>query len=433
MSEPAILAVGTRDLWRGVEVSDDGVPEMLGVFLLRLLRRYGGAKGVAEAFVSAPWGWRKLPTREANDSGWAPWFTPDDEHSRIQFLTWFILDVEHGRLEVYDVNAREWLEPVRLGADGRALNRPAWVPVAPRWLPTRPAQVDARGARILEELRKRGLSVERARAIVSTWMKGLVPQAARGAWQLWCGDDATSWSACRLGEQLLWIPDRTTDEKSYFELILSTEDCGVGFGSPSPEAWLRAVQETGVSRAKAGDTLDALFSAAVSPWAKAPVRVAVEGVMHAEPSGPFEALKQKLFKPASEPLRVPQFLELLPAIPREELARRFENDEGPSSVVEDEDGLHPARTFEPPHGWLGGLVRALSVPVDSGSGAVPERRRTRFWPYDEESRRALPRCGSLLCGAWCPGQVHGCVAALRVQVRVIDAAQVEGHTALLHV
>ncbi|WP_163992123.1 hypothetical protein [Pyxidicoccus caerfyrddinensis] len=281
------------------------------------------------------------------------------------------------------MSTREWLEPVRLAADGRALNRPAWMPDAPRWLPTRPAQVDARAARILEELRKRDLPVERARAIVSAWLKGLVPQAARGEWQLWCGDDATCWSAWRLGEQLLWIPDRT-DEGSYFELILSTEDCGVGFGSPSPKAWLRAVQEAGVSRAKAGDTLDALFSAAVSPWAEAPVRVGVEGVIHAEPSGPLEALKQKLFKPAPKPLPAPQFLELLPAIPREELMRRFENDEGPSSVVEDEDGFHPARTFEPPHEWLVGLVRALSVPVGPGSGAVPERRRTRFWPYDDE-------------------------------------------------
>ncbi|MCY1019125.1 hypothetical protein [Pyxidicoccus sp. MSG2] len=51
---------------------------------------------------------------------------------------------------------------------------------------TRPARSHESAAHVLEELRRKDLSVERARAIVAGWLKGLVPQAAKGDWQLWC-------------------------------------------------------------------------------------------------------------------------------------------------------------------------------------------------------------------------------------------------------
>ncbi|NMO19381.1 hypothetical protein HPC49_18650 [Pyxidicoccus fallax] len=382
MSEPAILAVGTRDRWRGVEVTDDGEPGMLGVFLLRLLRRYGGLKGVAEKFVSAPWGWRKLPTREARENGWAPWFTPDNEHSHSQFLTWFILDIEGGRLEVFDVVEKQWLEPVRIAPDGSPLNRPDWVPPPPKWLPTRPAVVDVRAARVLEALRKNDLSVERARAIVSAWMRGRVPSEAVGdEWQLWCGEGATCWSAWRLDGQLLWIPDRAYD--SYFELVLSTSDCAVGFGTASPEAWVEAALQVGIPRRKAGKAVEALLSAAAAPFSTLPVKVAVEGFFHEEPSGLLDEVKQKLFPPLPQLLPRAHIVEVLPAFSYEELMRRVDSGETPNNVVEDEEGFHPAREFEPPHEWLVHLVQTLSVPVAPRTTPLPERRRRSYWPYDE--------------------------------------------------
>jgi hypothetical protein len=386
MSEPAILAVGTRDRWRGIQVSHDGVPEVLGVFLLRLLRRYGGLKAVAEKFVASPTGWVNLPMREASKH--ARWFTQDDPDSRAAFLTWFILDVEGGRLEVFDVKQRQWLEAVQVAPDGRLLNRPAWVLAPPPWLPTRLAQVDAFAARILEGLRQHDLPVERARAIVSAWMRSLVPQAPKGDWELWRAEDATCWSAWRLDGQLLWIPDRVHGpgfraHGSSFTVVFSTGDCGVGFGTSNPARWLPAVEQAGVPRAKAARTLEALFAAAATPWAKHPVRVAVEGIFHQEPSGPLEALKQKLFKPKPELLPAPDVVEVLPAMPYEELGQLLQRGEIPWNVVQDAEGFHPARTLGLPREWFVHLLQALCVPVARGSYAVPERRRARFWPYEE--------------------------------------------------
>lgn len=381
MSEPAILAVGTREQWRGVEVTDDGTPDILGVFLLRLLRRFGGLEGVAKRFVSSPWGWRSLPMREARDSGWAPWFTPEDEHSRVNFLNWFVLDVEGGRLEVYDVNEKQWLEPVRIAPDGRPLNRPDWVPEPSDWLPTRPAEVPSEAHRVLGCLRVADLSVDQARTVVLTWMRGLVPGAGRGEWQLRCADDATCWSAWTLGGQRLWIPDRT--EESIFDIILSTEECGLGLGSSEPRSWIAAAQASGLNRKKAGRFVEALFAAAVQPWAKHPINAGIEGTFYSEPSGPLDALKRKLFPPPPEVLPRPFFIEVLPAMSHEVFMRRIERGETPKHVVQDALGFHPATDFEPPKGWLLNLVKALCVPVPAGTPGLPERRRMYLWPYDE--------------------------------------------------
>jgi hypothetical protein len=379
MSEPAILAVGTREQWRGVEVTFDGAPEYLGVLLLRLLRRCGGLKAVAQRFVSAPWGWRSLPQRETRDSGWAPWLTPENPDSRTHFLNWYVLDVEGGTLEVYDVSQEAWLEPARIAADGRALNRPDWVPQPSGWLPTRPAVAETDAHRVLGCLRVADVPLEQARAVVLAWMRGLVQDAEQGEWQLRCGEDATCWSAWQLGAQRLWIPDRVDDD--FFAFILSTEDCGVGYATAFPDVWLAAAQRTGLSRKKAARFVETLFTAAVQPWAKHPVRTGIEGVFHTEPSGLLEALKRKLFPPRPTLLRVPEFLEVFPPVPHELLMRRLQQEDGPTSVVQDEEGLHPAKDFTPPKGWLLNLVRAMSVPVPPGG--LPERRRAYFWPYDE--------------------------------------------------
>ncbi len=382
MSTPGILAVGTKERWRGVEVTHDGTPDSLGYLVLRLLRRFGGPQGVAKQFVSSPWGWRSLAGREARDSGWAPWFTPDDAYSRTHFVNWYILDVEGGRLEVYDVNEKVWLEPVRIAADGRPLNRPDWVPEPPDWLPTRPAEVEADTNRARGCLRLRDLPLEQARAVVLAWMKGLVPGAEKGEWQFECAADATSLSAWRLGDQLLWIPDRI--EASYFEFTLATEDCGIGLGAASPEAWLQAAQRTGLNRKKGVRFVEELFAAAATPWAKGPVRTGIRASFYSEPTGPLDALKRKLFPPEPEMTPEPFFMELGPLISHEEFMRRIERGDGPVQVAKEDDGIHIARDFTPPRGWLVNLVRAVGVPVPAGSPGVPARRRAYFWPYDEE-------------------------------------------------
>jgi hypothetical protein len=379
MSTPAILAVGTREQWRGVEVTSDGTPAYLGVLLLRLLRRSGGLKAVAQRFVSAPWGWRSLPRREPRDSGWAPWLTPENPDSQTHFIHWYVLDLEGGTLEVYDVSRKAWLEPARIAGDGRALNRPDWVPTPSGWLPTRPAVAETDAHRVLGCLRVADIPLEQARTVVLAWMKGLVRGAEQGEWQLGCGRGVTCWSAWQLAGQRLWIPDRVDDGS--FAFILATEDCGVGYASDSPEAWLAAAQGTGLSRKKAARLVGDLFAAAVQPWARHPVRAGIVGALHSEPSGALDALKRKLFPPEPMLLRAPGFLEVLPAVPHELLLRQLERDDGPMSLVQDDDGFHPAKDFTPPKGWLLDLVRAMSVPVPPSG--LPERRRVSFWPYDE--------------------------------------------------
>ena len=381
MSEPAILGVGTRDQWRGVEVTDDGVPEILGVLLLRLLRRLG-PRGVADTFISSPWGWRSLPLREKRDSGSAPWFTPGDAQSRTHFLTWFILDLEGQRLEVHDVNSAQWLEPVQLAPDGRALNRPAWLPEPSPWLPTRAGVIDVRSARVLQELRQRGIAFEQARAIVAAWLRGLVPGSTSGDWQARCANEATVWSAWRLEQQRLWLPDRLED--SFFEFILSTEDGVVGLGSSAVADWWEAARRAGVGGdKKIARTLESLFSAAVAPGSKLPVQASVTAIMPREPSGPLEALRQKLLGPVSEPLPRPVFLELLPDLSRQEFLRRLETGEMPDNLVEGKEGFHPAREFQPSREWIAQLVQAVSFPLASGTPDFPKRRRMFFWPYEE--------------------------------------------------
>jgi hypothetical protein len=368
MSSPAILAVGTRENWRGVEVTYDGYPDTLGVLLLLLLRRHGGLKSVAREFVSAPWGWRSLPGREAREDGWAPWFTPDDEYCRMQFVTWFVLDLEGNKLEVYDVTEKQWLEPALIGADGRALNRPAWVPEAPRWLPTRPSESNGTNARILEVLGQQGLSIERARAVVSAWLSSLVPRAQESEWELSCSEEATSWSPYTLAGRRLWIPDHPNSEG--LEVIVSTEDGHDGYGSSLLEPWWEAAKSAGISEPEVEKTLEALFSAAASPGTQHPVRVGVAAVPP-DSSGP------------AEPLRTPLLIQVLPAFSPEEWERRLEEGDIPDSIVQDDEGIHPAEELTPPTEWLVNLIRALSVPEEPLGMKLPQRRRAFFWPYDE--------------------------------------------------
>jgi hypothetical protein len=379
MSTPGILAVGTREQWRGVEVTYDGTPDSLGFLVLRLLRRFG-VQGVVKQFISAPWGWRSITGREARDSGWAPWFTPENPYSQTHFINWYVLDVEGGRLEVYDCNTKAWLEPVRIAADGRPLNRPDWVPEPPDWLPTRPAEVASETNRVRGSLRVRDIPLEQARAVVLAWMKGLVPGAEKGEWQLECAEDATCLSAWRLGDQLLWIPDRI--EAQYSEFFLATEDCGTGLGTPSPEAWAQAAQRTGFNRKKGVRFVEELFSVAATPWANGPVRTAIRVSYPSDPTGPLDALKRKLFPPEPQLAHAPFFMEVGKPISHEQVMRLIERGEQPL-IMQEDDGFHLGRDFTPPRGWLANLVRAVSVPVPAGSPGVPERRRAYFWPYDE--------------------------------------------------
>lgn len=367
VSEPAILGVGTRTRWRGVEVTDDGTPDVLGLFLLRLCRYYGGLEAVARKFVSEPWGWRTLPTRERRDDGWAPWFEPGNEHSSQQFLNWFVLDVEAGKLEVFDVNEGHWLEPALIAPDGRPRNRPAWVGDDPRWLSTTYGTTSLTSARILTALHEQPIAIDRARTVVAAWLHGLVPHSKHGDWQIWSGDDATTWSPWKIGEQRLWLPDQPSDVLP-FALVLSTEDACVGFATMEVDNWRSAAMRAGVPQAEVARTLEALFAAAAAPWVKGPVKVAVSATMHGESEDHW--------------LHQPMVFEMTSTISREEMVRLIREGQPPRNIIEGTDGYHLATEFKPPSNWIVDLIRAVNVPVEVEVEPLPERRRSRWWPFD---------------------------------------------------
>ncbi|HLM42397.1 MAG TPA: hypothetical protein VK458_00960, partial [Myxococcaceae bacterium] len=105
--------------------------------------------------------------------------------------------------------------------------------------------------------------------------------------------------------------------------------------------WWEAAKRAGISESEVEKTLEALFSAAASPGTQHPVRVG------------------------------------------EEWTRLLEEGDIPDSIVQDDEGIHPAEEPTPPTEWLVNLIRALSVPEDPVGMQLPRRRRAFFWPYDE--------------------------------------------------
>ncbi|MGC4119336.1 MAG: hypothetical protein QM765_33180 [Myxococcales bacterium] len=193
MSTPCILAVGSRESWRGVPCKMDGVPGSTGPTVIDQVVRGGGVAAAAKALVgNAPLGWdcaggSKL---EELDDFLAPEPLNDKVSSETlgRHFAVYVLDPAANRLEVLMLGDRTWLEPVCFAPDGHlAAKLPAWYPQLGEQTSSRATKPEA----VSKELRKfcldHSMTWLKLEAALSEWIAVQLGDLAGVEW-LYLGD-----------------------------------------------------------------------------------------------------------------------------------------------------------------------------------------------------------------------------------------------------
>jgi hypothetical protein len=133
MSTPCILAVGTRELWKGVPCKTDGVPESTGPVLVDRIVRSGSVTEAAKTSVlDVPLGWDWAggnPLVEEDEFLVGPGLSEDtptevlDRHYAI-----YLFNPTNHSLDVKVLPDERWLDSVAFTATGSVTQLPTWYP-----------------------------------------------------------------------------------------------------------------------------------------------------------------------------------------------------------------------------------------------------------------------------------------------------------------
>jgi hypothetical protein len=127
MTTPCIVAVGTRDAWRGVPCEMDGYESWSGAVIIDRIVRHGIAAAARSLVTSVTYGWDSVGSSELTEpdeflggdgvTDAAPREILDRHHAV------YVIDVGAARLDV--LADGHWLEPAELGS---SVSLPSWYP-----------------------------------------------------------------------------------------------------------------------------------------------------------------------------------------------------------------------------------------------------------------------------------------------------------------
>lgn len=133
MSTPCILAVGTRELWKGVPCKADGAPESTGPVLVdRIVRSASVTEAAKTSVLDAPLGWDWAggkPLAEEDEFLMGPGLsekTPTDILDRHYAI--YLFNPSNNSLDVKVLPGERWLDPVAFTPTGSVTQLPTWYP-----------------------------------------------------------------------------------------------------------------------------------------------------------------------------------------------------------------------------------------------------------------------------------------------------------------